>query len=237
MEINQHVSHFQHGEGRILEILNDGADARVEFESGKVALISTDNLTSTDPKPAEDPKPKRKPIDTNNSMMYKGAVVTILEQGTALAKVRDADGNEFSVKSDDLVSYKPIEASGTYGEFAAMLQRRGYSLTAELHDEDEYDPTLEEYTEWAGESMPEDCIKIYPNRPGTVFWREWCLDFKYDRDMEIPFDLVREGTGGGGKGTARKPVGIIHMNNHVTVRYSSIVEALIRAGLRAQKGK
>ena len=171
-------------------------------------------------------------------MMHKSVgLVTVLEKGKTLTRVRDDHDDEFSVKTTDLIPYKTITGTGTYDAFAAMIQLKGYTLTAELHDEKELEETEAEYHEWTGgEALPEDCVKLYPDKPGTRFWREWCLSFKFDFTTDCPFNLVREGTGGGGVGASRTPVGIVHKNGKVTVRYSSIIEKLIRIGLRAQKG-
>lgn len=174
---------------------------------------------------------------TGEQMLFKRAVVTVLEKGLNLSRICDEDDHEFTVKTSDLLPYHPIIGTGTYEEFATILQRRGYTLTAEIHEADELEPTQAEYITWTnGETLPDELVKLYPNRPGTVFWREWCLHYQWSSDFTAPFELVREGTGGGGHGLNRKQVGIIHKNGKVTVRYSSIIEKLIRAGLRAQKG-
>jgi len=168
--------------------------------------------------------------------VYKGEVVEVVSKGLALTKIRypgESDAEAISVPSDKLLPFHAVPATGTYGDFVAMLQRKGYLLYVEIHKEAEKDKVIEEYAEWSGgQQLPEECIRPYTT--GESFWREWTLIYQYEPSWAAPFDLVRTGTGGGGKGKERRPVGIIDNKGKVMVRWPVIVEKCVRAGLRAQ---
>jgi hypothetical protein len=91
----------------------------------------------------------------------------------------------------------------------------------------------DEYAKWtSGESfngkmtVVEEPLKLYTWSP----FHEWQLSFTYDAAVSYPFPIVDSGMGGGL--ALGEPAGIL-LGNKVRVSFKSIIEPLVRAGLRA----
>jgi hypothetical protein len=123
----------------------------------------------------------------------------------------------------------PLLPACDYSSFAPWLSSEEYSLFVMVK------PTKRilaenDYITWSGESLPEECIREF--REGSKFGGyEWILTFPFSDGGVYPFPIVLNGTGGGGTGGT--PTGIL-TGNTVRVNFTSIIEPLIRAGVKAQ---
>lgn len=166
-------------------------------------------------------------------------VVTILAIEGALAHIQTENEVPFWVRAEKL---KPVkepklvptkapdvdEAANAWQKFVAYLEGVGYKL--EVHTRTAtVEQVSDEYTAWSGESLPDATIKIYDNRPMQE--RCWRLFFHLSDGIAVPF--VIDLAGCGKKQPTQKPRGLWHRNGRVEVYFASIIEQLVRAGLRA----
>ena len=164
-------------------------------------------------------------------------LVNVLVIEGALAQISH-NGNEFWVKADRLKKppFVPATkepevdtAANSWGTFVDYLRRTRYTL--EVHTrEDGLAQAEAEYFTWSGESLPAAAICHYENRPLP---REWRLTFRLADGVPVPFPIEIGGITG--KHPDNHPRGLLHEKGRVRVYYSSIIEQLIRAGLRVSK--
>lgn len=170
-----------------------------------------------------------------------GTVSVIAEEG-GLSQIRTQSDIEFWVPTENLKAMKEPKVVYTgprvvepknktpecWAALIAYLYATGYTLRAQCR-EDGQQIVETEYREWSGEDFPEVALRHYENRPTP---REWRLSFSIkDFSMELPFALEIMGTTGN-KPTQR-PRGLLATNGRVEVYFASIVQQLVRAGLRA----
>ena len=145
-------------------------------------------------------------------------------------RIRQAEADaklaaEAALKSGPpVLAYKPT-GTETYADFAPWFSSEDYTLVVQVRPSNRETSECE-YISWAGESIPEEHIREYPE---NGFGREWILTFPFNETVAYPFPIVVSGTGGGA--ALGEPAGIL-LKNTVRVNYTEIIEPLIRAGLR-----
>lgn len=129
-----------------------------------------------------------------------------------------------------------VLATDTYENFAPWLSREDYQLYIAARPANEQ-AARSEYAEWAGETIPEECLLVTSCDESGGTWtpfHQWFLKFDFDETEKYPFPIVDAGFGGGIK--LGEPAGILSKNRkYVTVSFSAIIEPLVRAGLRARR--
>lgn len=163
-------------------------------------------------------------------------IVTVLEREGNLTRISTGD-YDFWVRTEKL---KPVrtrrkaptaapnvdEAANAWQRFVNYLQHTGYRL--EVHTRAAgLDAVESEYIAWAGESLPQSAIHIYENRPTDRCWR---LFFFLQDGISVPFPIELYGVTG--KHPTNKPRGLWQQSGKVDVYFTSIIEQLVRAGLR-----
>jgi hypothetical protein len=159
----------------------------------------------------------------------KGSVVVLeYRPGFQLdVKLRGPDG-DFWTSSADFVEER--YRVGAHAELVAQLFRQGYSLYVMVRDDEQHARAEEEYKSWSGEDLPLEHVYL-SKRPNIS--REWRLYFKLKPGMFLPFRLAPRGTGRlDGKGTEQ---GYLGPDNRVDVYWPTIIEQLVRAGLRTAR--
>lgn len=123
------------------------------------------------------------------------------------------------------ITHVPAEA------FVAYLQEVGFTLVVQIYKEEQLDRVREEYRNWTGGAeLPDSCIYEYCNRE-SIFSREWRIRCPYAEEMPSCEPIMEGGTIGRGN-ISDSPHGLRY-GNYVMFNYSSTVEELVRAGLRA----
>lgn len=92
-----------------------------------------------------------------------------------------------------------------------------------------------DYFAWTGgDTFPVENITAISEPTKRYTWSpfpEWQLSFTYDETVKYPFPIVSVGMGGGIK--LGEPAGILK-GSRVSVSFKSIIEPLVRKGLRAE---
>jgi len=127
-----------------------------------------------------------------------------------------------------VLAYKPT-GTETYADFTPWLSAEDYTLRVQIRT-DSYDFANAEYVAWAGESIPDEHILAYDKH---FTESEWVLTFPFNEGASYPFPIVMSGTGGGK--ALGEAAGILS-GSTVRVNFKSIIEPLVRAGLRLKKG-
>lgn len=161
-------------------------------------------------------------------------VVSIVETAGNLSKIHTNADDEFWVRTEKLKSTTAPQSNlvestdDEFKKFVDYLNRVGYALRAEVRT-DGVEQVEQEYAEWCGESLPNEFITIYDNRPLA---REWRLKFYLYDKTNCPFPISTMGTNGGKP--SKEPKGLVYNDGRAVVQYASIIEKLVRAGLRVQ---
>jgi hypothetical protein len=169
-------------------------------------------------------------------------VVTILERTRTLVRVQTSNELEFWVKAEKLkpvrvpkvakaqatapvVIEEPVD--NAWKNFVTYLNASGFRLVVQTTTASA-EQAMDEYHTWAGEELPEKAIYFYEKHRT----REWRLFFKISDNVNVPFPLELKGTTGV---TVRstKPRGLYDDKGQAHVNFASIIETLVRAGLRA----
>lgn len=164
-------------------------------------------------------------------------LVTILETSGGLSKIHTDNDDEFWVKSERLKAVRQKTEWATaepaldttddaWGRFAAYLGGAGYRLEVHARSTD-VEQAEAEYQTWSGEALPPTAIHVHDNRPTP---REWRLFFRLPKNIEVPFVIEIAGTTG--RHPTNHPRGLLSENGRVQVYFASIIEQLVRAGLR-----
>lgn len=168
-----------------------------------------------------------------------GPVVT-LENSGRLVKIRTSNDLEFWVKREKLKTVQPKKLKpaqvipgvdseeGAWERFVDYLNATGFCLCVHCKAA-AVETVADEYAGWAGESLPDTCIKIYEKRLRTD--RCWRLEFTLADGIKTPFPLELSGI------TNRRPTkhvrGLWFPNGKVHLYFTRPIESLVRAGLRA----
>jgi len=178
-----------------------------------------------------------------SSAIFGTKKVSILDDSatSALVRVEDEHGNEFSIARNKLRFPPPLGSEPTYVSsavpaamqgFVQYLQGTIYSLFVICRTDDQVQRAQEEYASWTnGESMPQNTIRTYFDDSG--FDACWCLDFSYSSSIDYPFAILERGTGDR-KRSSTGPVAW-HKNGRIESRYAETAELVVRGGLRAFK--
>ncbi len=189
------------------------------------------------------------------SALLHGKLVAVIEVSGTLSHVQPEGGDEFDavwVKTASLkpvpkprvpkghvevaslaLTLKPVIPAKT--DYASFLPSWLLNPRLKLHTRvATYDVAVDEYASWTGgEMFPVENINAVSER-GKKYRRspfyEWQLTFRYDAAVSYPFPIVPLGQGGGLK--LGEPAGILK-GNTVRVSFKSIIEPLVRSGLRA----
>lgn len=212
----QQVKHFQHGDGVVVTYVNNDV-VHVQF-GDKVRMMSGDNLFNLDGRPFITPPPAPPSFD---------AVVEAERRARRLILSRR-----------EYLREQSLEAKITHQQFVdALLNTDGYILRLDTNEAG-IEAAQDEYIEWAGESFPEEHIRIDKSRPRSQDrrWRFDFFDLRSDETFrEYPFPVILMGSQE--KAYARLHNGQVRGLWHggtISMHYTSEVEKLVRLGLRAR---
>lgn len=125
-----------------------------------------------------------------------------------------------------------VAATGDFGSlesidaFVQFLEATGYTLIVHVRH-DGLELVEAEYRQWCGEELSGEAIRHYENKPVQ---RQWRLGFTLSNpETKLPFPVDIMGTTG--RRPTVKPRGLIQ-GKYVVVYFASIIEELVRAGLR-----
>lgn len=199
--------------GRFLEVVkHDGALVQVTPEGGEEYDYFW--VKSADLKPAPCPK--------------KHVFVSTLTS----ASVAPPPPPALTKKAVSRIVAKPAV---TYTAFAPWLCNEDYKLHVQVRSANEA-LALAQYATWSGEDVPDECITRKQNDT-TAGWQrtqQWVLQFPYNANVAYPFPIVESGCGGGLR--LGEAAGILNKRGKtVIVSFVSIIEPLVRAGLRARR--
>src|ERR1039458_4488427 len=149
------------------------------------------------------------------------------ERRIRVAEQEAKEAVELAQKSGPpVLMYKPT-GTETYTDFTPWFSSEDYTLLVQVRS-DSHDVAAAEYASWGGESIPHEHIREYSEHFTDS---EWILTFPFNETAKYPFPIVLSGTGGGK--ALGEPAGILS-GSAVRVNFKSIIEPLVRSGLRTR---
>lgn len=123
-----------------------------------------------------------------------------------------------------------LPTGGSYDSFVVLLNNTGYYFDVRVR-EDGFETAVDQYLQWSGEELPEEAVYVHTNCDAWTAV-EWRILATVPEGEVFPFETAVAGTLGRGHS-----VGSALLDNgcRLTINCESIVEQLVRSGLRVRK--
>ena len=123
-----------------------------------------------------------------------------------------------------------LPMGGSYSDFVSLLNNIGYYFDVRVR-EDGIDTANQQYGQWSGEILPGFAVYVHTN-PEAWAAVEWRVLATVPEGIAFPFDTAVAGTLGRGHSINSALLGD---GGRLTINCESIVEQLVRSGLRVRK--